>query len=166
MPIRTRKSCSRWWRHFRGTLEAAGGIFPLCLLLAALPFLAVFEQGDMVLPETFETLASTGARESSSESPDERPVDREQDECHSVPGENPARRAAAPALLPRSGTRKGAGPDGLAGATGGPAGAESRTRLRLSPVLAAASPATFRPPLGFFTGYPVFLLGDLPPPAD
>lgn len=165
MPIRTRKLRSRWWRHFRGSLEAAGGIFPLCLLLAALPFLAVFDQGPMALPESFETPASTGSGESSSESRDDRPVDRGQDECHSVPGGNPVGRAAAPALLPRSGTRKGDGPDGFAGASGGPAGAECRPRFRLSPVLAAASPATSRPPLAFFPGYPVFLLGDLPPPA-
>jgi hypothetical protein len=146
-------------------LEAAGGILPLCLLLAALPFLAVFDPGDLALPEAFETMASTGSRESSSESPDGRPVDRGQDECHSVPGGNPAGRTASPALLPRTGSRKGGGPDDLAGAAGGPGGAELRSRTCLSPVRAAGLLATFRPPLAFFPGYPVFLLGDLPPPA-
>lgn len=85
-----------------------------------------------------------------------------QDECQSDPGGNPPDEAEAPSLHPQAAARKGGT---LQGRLARSADGDFRPLDGLPPLRVAGASATFRPPLAFFPGYPVFLLGDLPPPT-
>lgn len=147
----------------RGLVEGAHGVLGLCLLLAVLPLLMTFGQGFAALPDPVKEVEfSSEIRESAAGSSEDRPAGSGQDECQSVPGGGDGSgQASALDLHPRAAARKSAHHSAI---VSGDPGSEPGSWDGLPPPDPGTPGSGFRPPLPYFSGYPVFLLGDLPPP--
>jgi hypothetical protein len=144
-------------------LDGSKAIFPLCILIAGLPFLMT--QGNSTLDFTVASIEATNpglVEKTVRVSLNGQPVDDEEDVCHPVPADSdPSEDTSGMALHLESLVRKDIKllRHLMSQTSLVHAGVDFPLPTPASGTLTISSPALPYPP-----HYPVFLVGDLPPP--